>query len=348
MAKKIVLLMVLIGLTGILTTTNVWAEPDPVAIQKLYEAAKAEGEVLWQTGGRLKQILPVAKDFEKKYPGIKVKAFSSSASGIATRLITEAAAGKLSLDVGETMTHLVLPLLERDLLIKNDWTKTSDVDPDLILADGRTVIYGDHCPVWVYNTNLVSENDIPRTWDDILAPEWQGSKISVRAMGAAVGGLFPAWKKDPQKIETYLENLAKQKPLPGQRYSMVMSRVATGETPLGIVMGAEVPLRQGEGAPIKVLPISPTANAAMVNWMPKGSPHPNAAKLLLSWLVSKEGSKSRTEATKGGYAYPPDASPLAKLLHDNNIEYYRISVDEGDKYISYSRIVEDLLGFTIK
>lgn len=348
MAKKIVLLMVVIGLTGLLFTANVWAGPDQAAIQKLYEAAKAEGEVFWQTGGRLKQILPVAKDFETKYPGIKVTAFSSSAAGIATRVITEAAAGKISLDVGETMTHLVLPLLERDLLIKNDWTRTSDVNPDLILADGRTVIYGDHCPVWVYNTNVVSENDIPRTWDDVLDPKWQGSKISVRAMGAPVGGLFPAWKKDPKKIEAYLEKLAKQKPLPSQRYSMVMSRVANGETPLGIVMGAEVPLRQGEGAPIKVLPISPTGNAAMVNWIPKNSPNPNAGKLLMSWLVSKEGSKSRTEATKGGYAYPPDASPLAKLLHDNKIEYYRVSVDEGDEYISYSRVVENLLGFTVK
>ena len=348
MTKRIVLLMVLVCLTGILSTANVWAEPDAAAIQKLYEAAKAEGEVLWQVGGRLDSIVPVAKEFEKKYPGIKVKPFSSSASGIAARVITEAAAGKMSLDVGETMTARLTPLLDRDLLIKYDWSKITDIDPSLILADGRVLIHMDHCPVWVYNTNLVSEKDIPKTWDDVLDPKWQGSKIGMRAMGAALGGLFRAWEKDPQKTEAYLEKLAAQKPVPSTRYSLVMKRVTSGETPLASVMGAEVKLRQSQGAPIKALPISPTANSAMTHWIPKAAPHPNAAKLLASWLVSKEGSKIRTKFTKGGYAYPPDASPLAETLHENNIEYSRIVIGDADNFNRYSQIVEKIMGFTIK
>ena len=348
MAKKIILLMVLVGLTGMLFTANVWAEPDQAAIKKLYEAAKAEGEVLWQTGGRLDTIIPVAKAFEKKFPGIKVKPFSSAASGIAAKTITEAKAGKISLDLGGTMTHLVKPLIDRDLLVKYDVTKTSDIDPSLIEAGGRVVIANDHCPVWVYNKNLVKKADIPKTWEDLLDPKWKGSKISMRAMGAALGGLFPEWKKNPKKVEAFIAKFAKQKVVPGTRYSLVMKRVMSGETTLGLVMGAEITVRQKEGAPIEVLPISPTANAAMTYWIPKGAPHPNAAKLLESWLSGKEGSKIRAELTGAGMAAPRGASPLADTLIGNNIEYYRITTSDTDEYLRYSKIAEGLMGFAPK
>lgn len=348
MVKKLFLLIALIGLTGILIIPNVWAEPDPAAIQKLYEAAKAEGEVLWQVGGRLDSFIPLAKAFEEKYPGVKCKPFSSSASGIAAKLITEANAGKVSMDLGSTMTHFLLPLLERDLLLEHDWSKTSDMDPDLIASDGRVVISNDHCPIWVYNKNLVKKADIPKTWEDLLDPKWKGAKISMRAMGAALGGLFPEWKKNPEKVEAFIAKLGKQKVVPGTRYSLVMKRVMGGETPLGLVMGAEIYVRQGQGAPIEVLPISPTANAAMTEWIPRGAKHPNAAKLLESWLSSKEGRKLRAKVTGAGLAYPPDASPLAKTLFENKIEYYRITTADAKEYNRYSKIAEGLMGFAPK
>jgi len=348
MARKLAILMVVVGLIATLAPVQSFAGPDQAVINAWYEAAKAEGEVLWQVGGRLKQFVPIAKYFEKKYPGIKCKVFSSAASAIATRVITEANAKNLSVDVGGTMLHLVQPLVKRDLLVKYDWTKTSDSDPKDILVNNSFVITNDHPPVWVRNTNMVSEADAPKTWQEVLDPKWAGSKISIRAMGAAVGGLFPGWLENPQKIENFIKSFQKQKVVPGTRYSLVMSRVATGETPIAIVMGAEVKLRQAEGAPISALPISPTANAPMGSFIPKGSPHPNAAKLLLNFFASSEGRQVWTKYTKGGLAYPPDASPLAQLLFENKIKYHRVTLEEVDGYLRFSKMVEEAMVFTPK
>jgi len=40
---------------------------------KLYELAKKEGTVVWYGGGPMDRMRENAKDFETKYPGVKVE-----------------------------------------------------------------------------------------------------------------------------------------------------------------------------------------------------------------------------------------------------------------------------------
>jgi iron(III) transport system substrate-binding protein len=338
---------VVIGVAIALMAGDTFAAPSEQAIQELYKVAKTEGQVIWSWGGMEKEFMPVAKAFESKYPGVKCSVVSISGTTIHTRVITEAAAGKVSFDMGTVMPEILLPLLQRDLLAKYDWSKISDGDPGLVLFDGAYIIIFDYPLVWLSNTKMVPKADVPKTWDDLLDAKWKGSKLSVRAYGQSFAGLFPEWRKNPQKVIGYIERLRMQEVMPGTRFADVVNRIATGECPAGngpALLYAEL---LKEGAPLMLCPISPAVGTPMGPFIPKGAPHPNAAKLLMSWLSSNEGRGVFTNVTGSGIASPANASPLAKMLADAGIKFQRIaSMEELEAYLRFVDTVAKVMKFT--
>jgi iron(III) transport system substrate-binding protein len=344
MARK--KLLVSIGLVVGLWAANSPAAVSEQALQELYKAAKAEGEVIFQIGGSVKSNQPIFDAFQKRYPAIKIKAFTFGNTEIPTRIITEARSGKISMDVCYPPMHRGVPLVQRDLLVTYDWTKTSDAVPEDIQLNGTFLVLYDHPPVWIYNKNLVSEKEAPKTWEDLLDPKWKGYKISVRTASSHFGGLFPLWRREREKVLNYLRQLRKQDFVPGSRGPEATSRVATGECPIGIAMIQSLHEIWEKGAPIGVCKISPSGNTPIGVVIPKGAPHPNAAKLLTSWLATQEG-KVAIKRTGVGPAYPPEASATAKVLHEAGIEFTRIvSVEDLLEYSTkFDSQVAEALGF---
>ncbi len=317
------------------------------SLQKLYEAAKADREVIWQFSGALKPIKPVIDGFQKKFPDINLSTISVGAAVIPSRIIVESSAKRLTVDVGTAFPVYMMPVVERDLLAAHNWAQMADVDPKRVLFDGRFVSFSDAPRVWAYNTKLVSKAEAPKTWEDTLSPKWKGGKIGVRAAPSGLNNLFPVWKRDKQKAMDYLKQLAKQEVVPGTRDAEVANRVATGESPIAILSMTSVVPAVAEGAPLALCPIGPTASDSAVFWIPKGSPHPNAAKLLVAWLATSPDA--RRELIKGGrgVSYPPDASPQAKMLADNGIGFYSIESPEDIREYAgpFAEAVVKIMGF---
>jgi len=298
-------------------------------IQELYEAAKAEGELLWQFMGPPETRQPLVDAFQKHYPGIKTTVFSISATEVPTRIITESQAGNLSMDVSSQFPYFALPLVERELLMKCDWTQLGIPD-NAVLLDNTFVVESDSAPIWVYNTNLVSEEEAPKTWEDLLDPRWKGSKISIRAAVTPFTSLFSEWKENPEKVVNYLKKLQQQEVVPGKRNSAVVSRIATGECEIGsIPITFYINLTQlaEDKAPLAVAPISPTGGSPSGYVIPKGASHPNAAKLFIAWIYSPEGRQVSYDIGDG-MATPCDASIAAKILCDNNIKHFSVNSAE--------------------
>jgi iron(III) transport system substrate-binding protein len=340
-----------IGITLVLLTINRTtsaAAASDQAMQALYQAAKAEGEVIWQFMGPVFLVKPVAAAFQAQYPDIKLRVFSYGAASIGTRIITEAGAGKVSLDVGTSFPYYFLPLMKRNLLVTEDWIKIG-VPEDGILLDGASVTLYHSPNIWVYNKNKISEAEAPKTWEDVLDPKWKGGKISIRAAATPFAPLFPAWKKDGQKVAKYLEQLGKQEVIPGKRNSAVASRVASGECPIGTVPLEMLLGLLKKGAPLAVCPVSPTAASPVSLAVPKGAPHPNAAKFLIAWLYSPEGRKALQKGGRGPLT-PCNASPSAQLLCDNSITYTPItSMEDLRQYDGpFSKMVVDTMAFLPK
>ena len=133
------------------------AAPAASREQQLYEAAKKEGIVWFQTGVPTDRLAPFIKHFQKKYPGIKLEIMNVRGTDIATRVITEASSGKLTIDVILNNVQQILPLVQRDLLVKipDDVWAINKVDMKNVFLDSRFAATYDTPPIWMYNSSLV-------------------------------------------------------------------------------------------------------------------------------------------------------------------------------------------------
>jgi iron(III) transport system substrate-binding protein len=152
--------------------------------------------------------------------------------------------------------------------------------------------------IW-YNADLVKPEDV-RTYDDLLNPRWQ-EKIGLfdpRGGGAGLGMWTFLWTL---KGEIYLKKLVQQKPLIGDRRPLADS-LANGK--IAITIGPTYysfePFIKA-GLPLKPFPIFKEGTyVAIGNGGPvilKNRPHPNATKVFVNWLLSKEGQEIYSKAT---------------------------------------------------
>lgn len=307
--------------------TAVPKESAGAAVQDLYEAAKKEGEVIWQTTGiadeNLEQLI---KAFQAKYPGIKLSTATSSSADIVRRIVTETPAGRRSFDVGMGGADGVGPLVERDLLVGYDWAKVSDVPASSILLNGRFLAVYDLPNGWIYNSRLVTPADVPKAWEDLLAPRFKGRKLGVLVDGAmAFEGLSILGRWDKEKYAKYLNDLKAQELVVEPRGAGLAQRVADGQIPIGVFPVTLLPNLVKQGAPLELAPLGPLTTKRFGVYTVKGVPHPNAAYLLIGWLA---GSGARPEWAKGGRgaATPCDASDVAKIICDKKVE---LMLDDG-------------------
>jgi len=300
-------------------------------IQKLYEAAKAEGEVIWHVFGPTGPWEPMVKEFEEKFPGVDVKPFGHSVSRMPARLITESQAGKLTLDIPIANPQAIGPLLERDMLLKEDWAKISPgLESEKLLMDGYFLNITDDPLVWVYNTDLVKKSEVPKSWDDLLDPKWKGHQISIRAMAGHLIGLYPRWRENPDEVIAYLKKLNKQEIQFAANLGEAFGRVANGECKLGIMRSNSFLNMKNDGAPVALCPIGPAVTTPTGNVLLKDVPHPNAARLLIGWIHSSEGAASAMKANNVGIITGPDSTPSARLLSKAGIKFIRVAITAED------------------
>src|ERR1700747_658198 len=135
---------------------------------ELIAAAKAEGKLVFYTANYAEVEQDTIKEFNKRFPEIKVEMVRAPGGQLITRVKTEAAAGKLIADVVDHSDRaLMLPLAD----LFQDYTppNAADYDPASLVSPKfwpRATV------VWsiAYNTELVK--DPPTTWMDLTKPAY--------------------------------------------------------------------------------------------------------------------------------------------------------------------------------
>lgn len=287
----------------------------PTVEEALYAAAKEEGTVSWQVAADVSAFQPLIDAFQKKYPGVKVEAFNVTSQAMVSRIITEAAGNALTVDVAMVQSNEFLDILDAGLAVSYDWNSICENDPEQILYDGSFVRCYDNAPLFIYNTNILSPEQVPTSLDDLLSEEWAGGKFAVSATGLFAAYYFDEYVKDADAALKKIETLLAQQPIIASSGVQIVESVANGEYPVGWAPGPSALNSFKNGAPIAACPMGTTYNTTAGTFVVDGCKHPNAALLFNSYLASKEAreiwaSGSMCMATEGAMGELLTATPL--------------------------------------
>ena len=140
---------------------------------ELIEAAKKEGKVIYYTADFAEVEQEITKEFNKRFPFVKVEMVRAPGGQLITRIKTEAAAGKLTADViNHSDRGLILAL--QDLLADYAPPNAADYREDVQVSPK---IWPRQTLGWsiAYNTDLVKNP--PKSWMDLTKPEYGNKQI---------------------------------------------------------------------------------------------------------------------------------------------------------------------------
>ena len=210
---------------------------------------------------------------------------------MASRIIQEHQTGRpSSTDVFVGSETHVLTLLQAGALEAVDWASWSDNvrDPALVVDDGVAVSFQSSTPGIVYNTNKVRADEVPRSLQDLLKPQYKGRVASTPYAAQFERVASPdVWGRE--RTLDFATRFAEQ--LSGLIRCGDLERVASGEYDLLAIMCTQsgVHSAQATGAPLGY--VIPADAPLIVEWymaVPKAARHPNAAKLWIDYLLSRE------------------------------------------------------------
>jgi iron(III) transport system substrate-binding protein len=257
--------------------------------QKVLAAAKKEGKALIYTSLNLKDSVPITEAFEKKY-GVKIDLWRSSSEKVLQRAITEFRAGRFSVD-GFELNGPELEAMYREGLLDEFYSPSFKNLPEAAFPKHRHYAadrFNFFTIAW--NTNLVKPNEVPKSYEDLVKPNWVG-RIGIEASDTDwFGSMVKAMGEE--KGLAFFRKLAGQKPQMRTGHTLISELVASGEIPLAAtIYNHNAERLKVKGAPIEWKALTPTFGRPNGIAVAKRAEHPNAALLFADFMLSIEGQK---------------------------------------------------------
>ncbi len=287
--------------------------------ERTLDAARKEGKVVMyaSVGNVVREEM--VKNFSAKY-GIRLEIlFSGSGSQLSEKVIRERKGGLYLADVyqgGVTSPTIflrpaggfdsmdkafILPDLKDPEEIKRVWWggKLLWIDPDHQILAFMAMPQD-----WaVVNTESVKPEEM-RSYRDLLNPKYKGKMVMFDPSMTGPGGKVLINVGKYIMGMDFMRELAKQEPIIVRDSRLMVEWVARGKNPIGIAPTPDsmAPFKQA-GAPILSLR-PPVEGAAVISGfgglaMMNKAPNPNAAKIFINWLLSREGATIWSRAYGG-------------------------------------------------
>ena len=141
--------------------------------QRLLEGAKKEKELTFYSSIPTEDITALVAAFDKKY-GVKVKVWRADSEGFLQRVISEAKARRFEVDVMAGSTSALEPLSRENLLQEVKSPNFADLIPEAIAPHRQWTAVYLNTIVQAYNTLLIQKENLPKSYRDLLKPEWKG------------------------------------------------------------------------------------------------------------------------------------------------------------------------------
>ncbi|MFC1816053.1 ABC transporter substrate-binding protein, partial [Thermodesulfobacteriota bacterium] len=299
--KRCILAIALAVVLVFTTTAGAAKRPTTVAELALYrgadrqqileEGAKKEGKLQYYTTSVMAGALAPFMDlFQKKYPYIKLVKWRADSRRVARKIMEEYHAGRHVVDVIEATQLGILPLKEKGIFQPFYSPGLANINEEAITrapgGDAFSVAFRIHGISLGYNTKLMTREEAPQTYQDLLDPKWKG-KMAITTSGTTV-----SWMGTMYKFlgEEFVKKVAQQNfDIHAISGRTLLDLVISGEYSCApTIFGSQVAKSRKKGAPIDWVPLEPVHVNTTSIALPKHSSHPHAAMLLVDLTFSKE------------------------------------------------------------
>jgi len=271
--------------------------------ERTLDSAKKEGRVVMYAGT---DRFATFREFQKKYPEIKIVAVPGNTRQILQRVMSERRAGKYFPDLYISGSGVAYNFYQSKML--------DPIRPALILPEvvdeskwwsGKHIYHDDESRYilafngndqsWFsYNTKLVNPKEFSSYWD-FLNPQWKGRIVSLDPTQARVGFLS-FFYHNPKLGPDFVRRFFGEPNLTASRnMRQMVDWLAVGKYSIALIQPTRVYDAKNQGLSVanfdtsifkEGAPLSTTSgNIALFN----KAPHPNAARVVINWLLSREG-----------------------------------------------------------
>jgi iron(III) transport system substrate-binding protein len=273
----------------ILFTVSLWLSPMFTGAAEVKERGEAEGKMMFYAAFNANDSKTLTDGFKQLYPKIDAVFYRATDAQLMERILTESRAGQNLWDVVMTTSFYGHNLKKRGVLASYDSPERKYYRDGY--KDSRatwTSIYTNYA-AFGYNTRSVANTAVPKSFADLLKPEWKGN-IGIDSRAYEWFGTMVKAMGDEKGI-AYMRELAKQVQLRNGR-NLLAQLVAAGEFKGGLTAYSQTfETLKPAGAPVDWIYLNPVfANIHPVGISAK-APHPNAARLFVDFVLSKRGQE---------------------------------------------------------
>jgi len=253
--------------------------------------------------------------FQKAYPKIKVTGVTGTGSQLAPRIVAERRAEKYLADVysggggslyqnlylGKMLDPLKPALILPEVIDPTKWWegKHKFIDPEeryIFVYEGNVAAGASPA----YNTNLINPQDYKSLWD-LLNPKLKGKIVSPdirRVRGTGPSFLFLYYHADlgPQFLRRFYGEM---EVTVTADLRQTVDWLAAGKFALSMpTQSSSTAKAKGQGLPVEEFAPHHFKEGASLSGafgqlaLMNRAPHPNAAKVFVNWLLSREGQSA--------------------------------------------------------
>ncbi len=255
-------------------------------------AAKKEGELILYSGAPRRMEANLVEEFQKRY-GIRVTHVRKGSGGIITMVEAERQAGIKKVDVVDHADPgTFYRWKEEKIFVKYRPEGAGSVDKVYVDPDWELLPMFPIYQLPIYNKNLVAKEKVPKSWKDLLDPQWSGRIVhgdpdysgNVTNQVNCMVKLF-GWD--------FYEKLSKNNVILVESATAVPRMVLTGEALIGAASpDGDTREYTMKGEPLAfAYPVEGSIFLIFYGAILKTAPNPNAAKLWMDFVFSKEGQK---------------------------------------------------------
>ena len=273
---------------------------------KIVAAAKQEGKLVAYVSMLTENATALLAEFKKKYPFIDTALYRANTQKLLPKIQLEARAQQHQADVISATFTIWNELTRGKLIMKYDSPERSKFPADLKDAEGYWNILYLGVQGMAYNTRMVAPDIAPKRYEDLLHPRWRPQQIAMDYRDSSWMAVILEIMGEAEGI-AFMKKLAAKDLYMRENKNLLTQLLAAGEFPVLANTYLETFAKiQKAGAPIEWVPgRNPIPASTHLLGIYAHARHPNAAKLFVDFLLSREG-QSLTANVIGSYPANPE------------------------------------------